>query len=92
MSSKVFHRDLREVQESIVSGAGMYLRTDTGRQILDAVGGAGTVVLGHGVPEITDAVARPAPMATLAPDGRPKRCWLAGRPPASISSAAAGSR
>jgi hypothetical protein len=36
----------------------MYLRTETGRQILDAVGGAGTVVLGHGVREITDAIAR----------------------------------
>jgi len=56
--SSVFHRDLRKAQESVVSAAGMYLRTATGRQILDAVGGAGTVVLGHGVREITDAVAR----------------------------------
>jgi adenosylmethionine-8-amino-7-oxononanoate aminotransferase len=58
VSSAVFHRDLREAQESIVSAAGMYLRTETGRQILDAVGGAGTVVLGHGVREITDSIAR----------------------------------
>jgi adenosylmethionine-8-amino-7-oxononanoate aminotransferase len=58
MTSAVFHRDLRAVYESIVSASGMYLRTAAGRQILDAVGGAGTVVLGHGVPEITDAVAR----------------------------------
>jgi adenosylmethionine-8-amino-7-oxononanoate aminotransferase len=36
----------------------MYLRTEAGQQILDAVGGAGTVVIGHGVREITDAVAR----------------------------------
>ena len=56
--SSVFHRDLRKAQESVVSAAGMDLRTATGRQILDAVGGAGTVVLGHGVREITDAVAR----------------------------------
>jgi adenosylmethionine-8-amino-7-oxononanoate aminotransferase len=56
--SSVFYRDLRKAQESVVSAAGMYLRTATGRQILDAVGGAGTVVLGHGVREITDAVAR----------------------------------
>ncbi len=56
--SSVFHRDLRTAQESVVSAAGMYLRTATGRQILDAVGGAGTVVLGHGVGEITDAIAR----------------------------------
>src|SRR5436190_1307430 len=36
----------------------MYLRTDGGQRILDAVGGAGTVVLGHGVRAITDAIAR----------------------------------
>jgi adenosylmethionine-8-amino-7-oxononanoate aminotransferase len=54
----VFHRDLRAVYESIVSAAGMYLRTDSGRRILDAVGGAGTVVIGHGVREITDSIAR----------------------------------
>src|SRR5690348_10150505 len=35
----------------------MYLRTDGGQRILDAVGGAGTVVLGHGVRVITDAIA-----------------------------------
>src|ERR1700751_4900299 len=35
----------------------MYLRTDSGRWILDAVGGAGTVVLGHAVRDITDAIA-----------------------------------
>src|SRR5947207_11214891 len=36
----------------------MYLHTDGGQRILDAVGGAGTVVLGHGVRAITDAIAR----------------------------------
>src|SRR5215468_428348 len=36
----------------------MYLRTQAGQRILDAVGGAGTVVIGHGVRDITDAVAR----------------------------------
>jgi adenosylmethionine-8-amino-7-oxononanoate aminotransferase len=58
VSSAVFYRDLRAAYESIVSAAGMYLVTEDGRKILDAVGGAGTVVLGHGVREITDAVAR----------------------------------
>lgn len=58
MSSAVFYRDLREAYESVVSAEGMYLQTQAGRQILDAVGGAGTVVIGHGVREITDAVAR----------------------------------
>jgi adenosylmethionine-8-amino-7-oxononanoate aminotransferase len=58
VSSAVFHRDLHAVYESVVSAEGMYLRTEDGQRILDAVGGAGTVVIGHGVREITDAVAR----------------------------------
>ena len=58
MSSAVFHRDLHAAYESIVGADGMYLRTEDGQRILDAVGGAGTVVIGHGVREITDAVAR----------------------------------
>jgi adenosylmethionine-8-amino-7-oxononanoate aminotransferase len=60
VSSAVFYRDLRAAYESVVSAEGMYLRTQAGQQILDAVGGAGTVVIGHGVREITDAVARHA--------------------------------
>ena len=58
MSSSVFHRDLRAAYPSVVSAEGMYLRTESGQRILDAVGGAATVVLGHGVREITDAIAR----------------------------------
>ena len=53
-----FYRDLHASYESVVSAEGMYLQTASGQRILDAVGGAGTVVLGHGVREITDAVAR----------------------------------
>ena len=58
MTSSVFYRDLRAAYQSVVSADGMYLRTGSGQRILDAVGGAGTVVLGHGVREITDAIAR----------------------------------
>jgi adenosylmethionine-8-amino-7-oxononanoate aminotransferase len=58
VSSAVFYRDLRAAYESIVGAEGMYLQTAGGQQILDAVGGAGTVVIGHGVREITDAIAR----------------------------------
>ncbi len=54
----MFYRDLRAAYRSVVSADGMYLRTEDGQRILDAVGGAGTVVIGHGVREITDAVAR----------------------------------
>jgi adenosylmethionine-8-amino-7-oxononanoate aminotransferase len=58
VSSAVFYRDLHATYQSVVSAEGMYLRTDGGQRILDAVGGAGTVVLGHGVRAITDAIAR----------------------------------
>jgi adenosylmethionine-8-amino-7-oxononanoate aminotransferase len=58
VSSAVFYRDLRATYPSVVSADGMYLRTDSGRRILDAVGGAGTVVLGHAVREITDSIAQ----------------------------------
>jgi adenosylmethionine-8-amino-7-oxononanoate aminotransferase len=56
--SAVFYRDLHAAYDSVVSADGMYLQTSSGQRILDAVGGAGTVVLGHGVRGITDAVAR----------------------------------
>ena len=52
----MFYRDLHATYQSVVSAEGMYLRTDRGQRILDAVGGAGTVVLGHGVRAITDAI------------------------------------
>ena len=58
MSSAVFYRDLRAAYETVVRAEGMYLHTRSGQRILDAVGGAGTVVLGHGVRDITDAIAR----------------------------------
>jgi adenosylmethionine-8-amino-7-oxononanoate aminotransferase len=58
VSSAVFYRDLQAAYESVISAEGMYLRTEAGHQILDAVGGAGTVVIGHGVREITDSIAR----------------------------------
>jgi adenosylmethionine-8-amino-7-oxononanoate aminotransferase len=58
VSSAVFYRDLHASYASVVSANGMYLRTDSGRWILDAVGGAGTVVLGHAVRDITDAIAQ----------------------------------
>src|SRR5262249_60313688 len=44
--------------ESVVSAEGMYLRTQAGQRILDAVGGAGTVGIGHGGRDITDPVGR----------------------------------
>jgi adenosylmethionine-8-amino-7-oxononanoate aminotransferase len=57
VDSPVFHRDLRKEYASIVSASGMYLRDANGREILDAVGGAGAMIIGHGNQEIADAIA-----------------------------------
>ena len=48
--SSVFHRDLIKEYKTIVSGSGVYLYDSEGRRYLDAVGGAGVAVIGHGVP------------------------------------------
>lgn len=47
--SPVFHRNLIKEYRTIVSGKGVYLHDSEGREYLDAVGGAGVVVIGHGV-------------------------------------------
>jgi adenosylmethionine-8-amino-7-oxononanoate aminotransferase len=57
VDSSVFYRDLRKEYATIVSASGMYLRDANGREILDAVGGAGAVIIGHGNQEIADAIA-----------------------------------
>jgi len=50
---------------TIVRGEGIYLYDDAGRRFIDAAGGVGCVTaIGHGVPEVVDAVA--AQMQTLA--------------------------
>ncbi|MEX2632284.1 MAG: aspartate aminotransferase family protein [Tistlia sp.] len=57
MTSPVFYRNLNNPPRRIVRGEGVYLYDDDGRRYLDAVGGAAVVAIGHGVPEILDAVA-----------------------------------
>ena len=59
-SSGVFYRNFKKHYPVITRGHGMYLYDSTGRRYLDAVGGAGVVVIGHGVPEITAAMAERA--------------------------------
>ena len=59
-SSGVFYRNFKKHYSVITRGHGMYLYDSTGRRYLDAVGGAGVVVIGHGVPEITAAMAERA--------------------------------
>ena len=56
-STGVFYRDLTRQLPEIVAGEGVFLIDASGRRYLDAVGGAGVAAIGHGVKEITDAVA-----------------------------------
>ena len=58
--SHVFYRKLRRQYPRIVRGEGCYLVDDAGRRYLDGSGGAFVVNLGHGVPEIAEALARQA--------------------------------
>jgi len=53
----VFYRALDREFPLIVRGEGCWLIDDTGKRYLDACGGAYVANLGHGVPEIADAVA-----------------------------------
>jgi len=57
MASSVFYRNLAAPPAKIVRGQGVYLFDEDGRRYLDAVGGAAVAAIGHGVPEILDAIA-----------------------------------
>ncbi|MFI0446586.1 aspartate aminotransferase family protein [Actinomadura sp. 6N118] len=58
MSDSVLHRDLRHHYKNIIESTGVYLIDSEGRRYLDAVGGAAVNIIGHGVSEISDAVAK----------------------------------
>lgn len=58
--SDVFYRQPRHRYPVAVRGEGVYLYDADGRQYLDASGGAAISCLGHGHPEIIDAVQRQA--------------------------------
>ena len=62
--SHVFYRKLMRDYPRIVRGEGCYVYDDQGRRYLDGCGGAYVVNVGHGVTEISDALACQA--ATLA--------------------------
>lgn len=55
-SDAVFHRDLNAEYPIVDYGRGIYLHTLDGRTFLDASSGAVAANLGHGVPEIADAI------------------------------------
>ncbi len=58
--SHVFYRKLTRQYPRIVRGEGCYLFDDAGRRYLDGCGGAFTVNLGHGVPELAAAIGEQA--------------------------------
>jgi adenosylmethionine-8-amino-7-oxononanoate aminotransferase len=58
MNSAVFFRNFNVPLPEVSHGEGVYLFDKSGKRYLDAVGGAAVVSIGHGVKEITDAVAR----------------------------------
>ncbi|HMN09351.1 MAG TPA: aminotransferase class III-fold pyridoxal phosphate-dependent enzyme, partial [Gemmatimonadaceae bacterium] len=58
--SPVFYRSLTRDYPLVVRGEGCWLEDETGKRYLDAVGGAFVASIGHGVPEIGEAMARQA--------------------------------
>ena len=58
--SSVFYRKLQWDYPIITHGTGCWLFDDAGKRYLDACGGAFVSNLGHGVPEIADAMAEQA--------------------------------
>ncbi|MEB2317957.1 MAG: aspartate aminotransferase family protein [Pseudomonadota bacterium] len=52
----VLHRHLSRSYPTAVSGEGVYLRDSEGRDYIDASGGAAVSCLGHGHPEVLDAM------------------------------------
>jgi adenosylmethionine-8-amino-7-oxononanoate aminotransferase len=54
--TRVFHRHLHSTPPIATSGKGMYLTDSSGRQYLDASGGAAVSCLGHGHPDVLAAM------------------------------------
>lgn len=54
--SHVFHRQPRQVMETAVRGEGIYLFDQHGKAYIDASGGAAVSCLGHGHPDVIQAI------------------------------------
>jgi acetylornithine/succinyldiaminopimelate/putrescine aminotransferase len=57
VSSHVLYADYSKSSKTLVKGKGVYVYDVEGNQYLDAIGGVGVVNVGHGIPEIVDAIA-----------------------------------
>jgi adenosylmethionine-8-amino-7-oxononanoate aminotransferase len=68
MQSAVLHRDLQRTYPTIVRGEGIYLFDDAGKRYIDGSGGSAAVTaIGHGVPEVVDAMTAQATRLAYAP-------------------------
>jgi adenosylmethionine-8-amino-7-oxononanoate aminotransferase len=65
----LLHRSLRAVPPRAVSASGLIVRTEDGREIIDASGGAAVSCLGHGHPRIIAAIQRQAADLAFAHSG-----------------------
>lgn len=61
----IFHRSLKSNWHHVSHGDGVYLFDTEGKQYLDACAGVHVVSIGHGVPEIADAMAEQARKAAF---------------------------
>ncbi len=67
-STRVIHRDLNRAYPTVVRGEGIYLYDDEGNRYIDGSGGSAAVTaIGHGVPEVVNALAEQAARLAFAP-------------------------
>jgi adenosylmethionine-8-amino-7-oxononanoate aminotransferase len=69
VKSRLLHRNLQEKPPVAMSGHGVWLVMEDGREILDASGGAAVSCLGHQHPRVIAALARQAAKLTYAHTG-----------------------
>jgi adenosylmethionine-8-amino-7-oxononanoate aminotransferase len=66
--TRVIHRDLNRTYPTLVRGEGIYLYDSEGNRYIDASGGSAAVTaIGHGVPEVVNALADQAARLAYAP-------------------------
>src|SRR5918994_5790726 len=66
--TRVIHRDLNRTYPTLVRGAGIYLYDTEGNRYIDASGGSAAVTaIGHGVPDVVNALADQAARLAYAP-------------------------
>jgi hypothetical protein len=66
--TRVIHRDLNRAYPTLVRGEGIYLYDDEGNRYIDGSGGSAAVTaIGHGVPEVVNALADQAAQLAYAP-------------------------